>query len=299
MTSEGKAHNVLSIASHNINGRIFESSSWGSKDKKPLLAAQGEYMLYEKNDEGIYNYKNKKYNFRKINGTSYAAPSISAYLSLGLKEKKFIFDKGKNNLIAMSALASSTYDKISERLGSQAGLDNRYGAGLFDFSKFFNSLDSLNYFYFYGKDWLNSDYLKNKKNKYSANVGKNINVGTIYAEKNSYVRGTIAWDYFGKLKSILVPEVTYTYPGDIPITTYNREQKQIFELKPKIRDFDLLLYDPNGNLVSKSNSYNLNVEYIKHKTKLSGNHTFKIEQYDNINNNELIDMAFTQTVGND
>lgn len=75
-------------------------------------------------------------------GTSFAAPFISGLLSIHLKKNKHIFDKGKNNIIAMSALSSSTYDK---NLSNQAQLNDN-GSGFLDASKFDSALNSLEYF---------------------------------------------------------------------------------------------------------------------------------------------------------
>lgn len=48
-----------------------------------------------------------------------------------------------------------------------------------------------------------------------------------------------------------------------------------------------------------SNSTNQNIEFINYKVQADGFYTFKINQYSKIDDRNIVDLAFTSSVGMD
>lgn len=108
------SYNSIVVGANNLSLDRAPFSSYKSTiNKKINLLANG--VNYRTNNEGLGE------------RTSFSAPFISGLLSIHLKKNKHIFDKGKNNIIAISALSSSTYDKD---VSNQTKLNDN-GSGLF------------------------------------------------------------------------------------------------------------------------------------------------------------------------
>ncbi|WLP85573.1 S8 family serine peptidase [Mycoplasma seminis] len=254
-----------------INGQQLSLNSIvvGSHDRLLIRSSFSSYLTKGRtvdllaNGERYFNEDIKEMWY----GTSFSAPFVTGVISL-LKDKyPYIFDEGHDSIIAKSIIHTSSKNK--NRFINQTGL-NEDGVGALDASKCDESIKSLVYLKF-----RNSEPENKNKNIYNFD-SKLIDIKTVYLEKNDTVRGDISWLWDGK---------THTN-GDA-----------------YINDFDLYLYDEDGNEIAKSNSSNINSEFIRYTAQKDGNYTFKIKYFKNINESDIYknskretDVAFTATV---
>ncbi|QGZ97553.1 S8 family serine peptidase [Mycoplasma sp. NEAQ87857] len=244
------SYNSIVVGANDIWGyRVPFSNKDSNTGRYPTLLANG-----------------LNYNFGKelVSGTSFSAPLISSILASSLITHKHIYDKGKNIIIAISALSSSTYSKNKYDSGE---LDKEYGAGIFDFQKWFNSLESLVYFNIKGDSRSTKVPIT-----YPAKKEQLIKIKDVYVQKDEVLRGSLAWLFWGH---------------------YTNNKLTL----PKVTDFDLILKDEQGNTVMSSVSGSRNIEMIKYKAKTSGKYSFYVKQFADIPHNESYDLAFTTTKG--
>ncbi|TNK91520.1 hypothetical protein C4M83_03950, partial [Mycoplasmopsis pullorum] len=261
------AWNGIVVGSNNEKGEMssFSSRSNFTDRKRVTLLANGE-----------------KY-YKKHDGTSFSAPFISGILSYTLQEYKNKYDLGKNNIIALAALSTSTYslNKNNEKL-------SEYGAGTFDYSKLKKSFDSLQYIKVTDKWSISTMFSHTHLTK-----DKEMLLRTIEADKNDVIRGAIAW------------ESEFVHKNN------NKEEERKF---PFVRNFDLILKDDKGNVLASSDSNFQNLEYIKFNVNKKGKYKWVLVRkqdldfptypdlptYKNyISSWRTTEIAFSNTIGKD
>ncbi|WGI37022.1 S8 family serine peptidase [Mesomycoplasma lagogenitalium] len=273
---------------------ISDFSNWQKFQKynelpKPLVVAPGEYY---KTENGFQN------------GTSYSAPLVTGIISLLLKEKEHI-NNDRDRLTAIkSILAVSSYlsSQYKDNNLNRNGLHNKVGTGMVDFEKM----------------------LLASSNTKTIEIDKNISNQTVfqtdelYLLKDQNIKAAASWTFnAGLLKE---PEVIPSWANwllwwmkdkilektnwkdnhlDGQKLTFNK----ILELQKNkfFTDYDLILEYKNNNkweVVSKTFSYNSNVDLINEKVEKSGIYRIKVVKYQNILFNQSVNdiLSFSYLV---
>uniref|UniRef100_UPI00051B1201 S8 family serine peptidase n=1 Tax=[Mycoplasma] collis TaxID=2127 RepID=UPI00051B1201 len=169
------SYNSVTVgASDAIN--YFETaaySSYGSlNDAKEvtLIAPPGIFDKYNVYDKKTNNYSGVYYN----GGTSFSSPVVASVLASYMNKKSYIYDKGLDSIISLSALSSSATHSDT--------INSKMGAGLLNVDNFESALESLN-------------YIKLKGDSYVAENQENITTHKVYLKKGQKLKAALAWNF--------------------------------------------------------------------------------------------------------
>ncbi|VEU76885.1 S8 family serine peptidase [Mycoplasmopsis columbina] len=291
LSNDSLAKNIFVVGSNSSIGTRSSFSTYGSKnnERDVTLLANGE-------DYNIFLKKLPE------SGTSYSTPFISGMIANTMYKYNDYYDYGFNNIIALSAFSSSTYDSSLWKYSGTPDFTNDHnltenGAGTFDFDKLDQSFKSLKYIQLYGKK-----ATKTRKTAYLEKNGQEIFLGEVSAKKDDILRGTLAWNYSSY--SRWVPEIEYDnltlmygaiedpWTGEYTPTYGGYETIGIND-----SDLNLVLKDNNGNVVYSSSSKINNIEFIKYKAKKDGIFKWYLVQNSPLDKNKTMDVAFTHSKG--
>uniref|UniRef100_UPI00051BCD5B S8 family serine peptidase n=1 Tax=[Mycoplasma] collis TaxID=2127 RepID=UPI00051BCD5B len=167
-------NSVVVGASDAIN--YFEKadySSYGSLNNTKEVTLIAPPGIFDKYD--VYDKKEKKYSGIHYNGgTSYSSPVVASVLASYMNKKSYIYDKGLDSIISLSALSSSATHNDT--------INSKIGAGLLNVDNFERALESLN-------------YIKLKGDSYVAENQEDITTHKVYLKKGQKLKAALAWNF--------------------------------------------------------------------------------------------------------
>ncbi|QZX49112.1 S8 family serine peptidase [Mycoplasma sp. E35C] len=264
------SYNSIIVGANDFDKNRTDFSSYGSDTPvSPLLLANGYG----------YNFKDQV-----AQGTSFAAPFVSGVVANSFLLASEKYNLGYASLIAKSVLGVSTTN-INGDKSNQFGLNSEYGAGVLDYSKINEALKNVTKVE-WNKNQAKSDIYNNVPTAYHDVKNNEASIKDVDLKKGNILRTSLSWFFDGR-----------TFYNSSGGTTELQQVSLNFNTitRPAVKNFDLIIKNSKGEIVSSSKSYN-NYEFIRWEVPEDDKYSFVIKRDDGIKPDEVEQLVLTHTV---